>query len=88
MSGNEEVKGYYAPIHQSLTKPLLMMGVPRDLFLLNGTFAASFMMMKLYPLMLLNVGIHIVLKSLTKQDEQFFDAIKRHINDKDYYEVR
>ena len=84
----QEVKGFFAPIHQSLTQPILLMGVPRDLCILNGTILASFVMMKVYPLVILNVMLHIFFKTLTKKDEQFFEAIKRHINDKSYYEVR
>ena len=84
----EEVKGYAVPIHQSLIKPLLMCGIPRDLFLLNGTFAMSFIMMKCYTLILINVVIHMIALSFAKKDDQFFEALKRHINDKKYYEVR
>ena len=84
----EEVKGFAVPIHQSLIKPLLMCGIPRDLFLLNGTFAMSFVMMKCYPLVLINVVIHMSALSFAKKDEQFFEALKRHINDEKYYEVR
>ncbi len=84
----DEVKGFTVPIHQSLIKPLLMCGIPRDLFLLNGTFAMSFVMMKCYPLVLINVVIHMIALSFAKKDEQFFEALKRHINDEKYYEVR
>ena len=84
----ERAKGCVVPIHQSLTKPVLMCGIPRDLFLLNGTFAASFVMMKCYPLILINVFLHVVALSFAKKDEQFFEALKRHINDRKYYEVR
>ena len=84
----EEVKGFAVPIHQSLIKPLLMCGIPRDLFLLNGTFAMSFVMMKCYPLVLIKVVIHMIALSFAKKDEQFFEALKRHINDEKYYEVR
>ena len=82
------VRGYAVPIHQSLIKPLLMCGIPRDLFLLNGTFAMAFVMMKCYPLILINVVIHLIALSFAKKDAQFFEALKRHINDRKYYEVR
>lgn len=85
---NNKTRGYTITIHQSLVRPLLMCGIPRDLFLLNGTFAMSFIMMKCYPLIVLNVIIHTIALSFTKKDAQFFEALKRHINDKKYYEVR
>ena len=88
MNTAERAKGFVVPIHQSLTKPVLMCGIPRDLFLLNGTFAASFVMMKCYPLILINVFLHVAALSFAKKDEQFFEALKRHINDRKYYEVR
>ena len=49
---------------------------------------ASFVMMKCYPLILINVFLHVVALSFAKKDEQFFEALKRHINDRKYYEVR
>jgi len=30
----------------------------------------------------------VVALSFAKKDEQFFEALKRHINDRKYYEVR
>lgn len=35
------MEGFEVPIHRSLTQPILMGGVPRDIALLNGTITAA-----------------------------------------------
>lgn len=78
--------GFQVTLHRSLTEQVLMAGVPREIFLLNGTLAAAMVLaLHLYYLVVLNVLIHMVAVAATKRDAQFFSIFKRHINQKKYY---
>lgn len=81
-----DAEGFEIPLHKSLTEKILVMGAPREITLLNGTFGAAF-----------GLGLHswyvvpfcLVFQSLavwaTKQDPQFFDCFRRHIKQRKYY---
>ena len=86
MAENEIPDGFYVPIHKSLTEPMLMAGVPRDFCLVNATLGfAVGIMSAAYPVLILNFLAHIIAVAFTKKDPQFFDCLKRHINEKKYY---
>ena len=36
-----DVPGFFAPVHRSLTEPILMGGAPRTVAIANGTLAAA-----------------------------------------------
>lgn len=38
---SEAVEGFEAPLHRSLTTPILLAGAPRGIAILNGTLAAA-----------------------------------------------
>ena len=63
------VPGYTVPIHSSLTSPLLMGGVPRQLAILNATIAAAvvFGLHSLY-IIPISVLIHVAAVILAKKD--------------------
>ena len=75
------------PIHNSLTKPILMGGVPREIAILNGTFTSA-MVLGLHSLLALPLGIvfHIVGRAFAKKDNLFFHTFRRHIWQKNYYQ--
>ena len=83
-----EPLGYRVAVHNSLTSPLLLAGVPRTFAILNGTFAAAitFGLQSLYaiPICLL---AHVVAMFLTKKDPYFFKILMRHIKQKKYYRI-
>ncbi len=78
--------GYRITIHNSLTQPLLMAGVPRRFAILNGTLCAAFVL-GLQALMTLPIFIiiHVLAAYLTKKDPYFFDVLLRHLRQKDFY---
>ena len=81
-----EAEGFEIPLHKSLTEKILVMGAPRELTIIIGTFGAAF-----------GFGLHswyvvpvcLVAQSLaawaTKQDPQFFDCFRRHFKQRKYY---
>lgn len=80
--------GYQIPIHNALTTPILLAGVPRRFAILNGTFFAAFLL-GLHSLLAIPVFtiLHLVAVVLTKRDPYFFQAMMRHLKQKAYYRV-
>ena len=80
--------GFSIAIHNSLTSPILLAGVPRQLAILNGTLAAA-VVFGLHSLWILPVclGLHVGAMMLAKKDPYFFQVILRHIHKKSYYRV-
>lgn len=80
--------GYQVPIHNSLTTPILLAGVPRRFAILNGTLAAA-LVLGLHSW--LGIPICLVLQFigvfLTKRDPYFFEIIRRHVKQKNFYGV-
>jgi type IV secretory pathway TrbD component len=82
----EKLLGFEIPIHQSITSALLILGVPRNLFMLNATMAMAFIlgMSALYMIPIFGV-IHLLCMVATKQDQMFFEIFIRHRKLKPYY---
>ena len=82
----EKPLGFEIPVHQSITSVLLILGVPRNLFILNSTIAMAFVLgMTALYLIPLFVVIHLLCMIATKQDEMFFEIFLRHRKLKTYY---
>jgi type IV secretory pathway TrbD component len=80
--------GYEVAIHRSLTEPILLMGVPRPIAILNSTLLAALVVGThsgySIPVCLI---IHFIAVLGTKKDPQFFDVLKRVMSHKSYYDV-
>lgn len=82
----ERVEGYEVPIHRALTVKILIAGVPREIAILNGTFAAIFLLyLHTYYALPFNFLLHVVSIYATKKDPQWFDCFRRYVNRKNYY---
>lgn len=82
------MEGFEIPIHRSLTQPVMIAGVPREIAILNGTFTAAFVL-GLHSLIALPVGalFHGIAYRLAKHDPLFFQTFRRHIHHKRFYEA-
>ena len=80
---------YEAPLHRSLTDPILLAGAPRSVAIVNGTLAAA-----------LSIGLHLWLFGIVvwliahslavwaaKTDPQFMDVFARHLKHKSFLDV-
>lgn len=86
MAGQPE--GYNIPLHRSLTEPLLMAGVPRNFCMMNLTMGLGIsIMIKFYFFLLITFFLHVVMVFVTKKDPQYFEALRRHVNDKDFFDA-
>jgi type IV secretion system protein TrbD len=79
---------FQAPIHQSLTQPILIGGLPRDFAILCGTFTMA-MIIGMNSLIGLPFGMIIfgIGRVLTKHDPHFLQTFKRHLHEKPFYEA-
>ena len=78
---NEPVSGFYAPVHRSLSDPILLGGAPRTVAIANGTLAAAIGLgLRLWiPGIILWVIGHAAAVWAAKRDAQFVDVVRRHL---------
>lgn len=81
MDFDEPIAGFYAPLHRSLTEPILLGGAPRAVAILNGTLAAAVGLgLRLW---LVGAAIwlvcHLAAVWATKRDAAFVEVARRHL---------
>jgi type IV secretory pathway TrbD component len=77
----EPVAGFYAPVHRSLSDPILLGGAPRTVAIANGTLAAAIglgLRLWIPGLLLWAIG-HAAAVWAAKRDAQFVDVVRRHL---------
>ena len=75
------VPGFVAPVHRSLSEPILLGGAPRAIAIVNGTLAAALglgLRLWLAGLVFWMVG-HGVAVWAAKRDPLFVDVVRRHL---------
>lgn len=78
---NEQVSGFVAPVHRSLSEPILMGGAPRSVAIVNGTLAAALglgLRLWIAGLLLWFVG-HMAAVWAAKRDPDFIEVVRRHL---------
>ncbi len=83
------VEGFEIGFHSSLSEPVTIAGVPRMIAILNGTLTAVLALGLQVPAIGLPLGfaVHAACYCLNKRDPYFFDALKRHIRQKPYWDA-
>jgi type IV secretion system protein TrbD len=74
-----EILGFYAPVHRSLSEPILLGGAPRSVAIINGTLAAAIglgLQLWLVGAGLFLVG-HLLAAWAAKHDAAFVDVLRR-----------
>lgn len=73
--------GSEVPIHRSLTQPMRVAGLPRNLGLLLWTITAAFVL-GLHQIWVLPVAVvlHLAFASAAKRDPHFFDVAIRAVH--------
>lgn len=80
--------GYVVPFHRSLTQPMLWMGVPRNLLVVEFLIAVvGGVIFKTFMVVGLAAAIHILFRYLAHKDPQFHEVFLRSLRHKLYYEV-
>jgi type IV secretion system protein TrbD len=78
-----------APLHRSLTEPILLAGAPRAVAIVNGTLAAALgigLQLWLLGLLCWIVG-HTLAVWGAKADAQFMEVFARHLKHRSYLTV-
>jgi type IV secretion system protein VirB3 len=81
------VPGFEAPVHRSLTEPVLLAGAPRAIAIANGTVAAALglgLRMWLIGLVLWAMA-HSLTVFATKRDPDFAPVLIRHLRQKAWW---
>ena len=82
------IPGYRVRLHNSLTTPIMLGGVPRSFAILNWTICAALVMgMRAYYLLPLFLVFHVGATFFAKKDPYFFEVILRHLRQKRFYRV-
>ena len=83
------IEGFEIAFHGSLSEPITIGGVPRMMAVLNGTLTAVLALGLQVPLIGIPLGlaVHAGAYWLNKRDPYFFDALKRHIRQKPYWDA-
>jgi type IV secretion system protein VirB3 len=78
---SDYVAGFHAPVHRSLSDPILLGGAPRTVAIANGTLAAAIALgLRLWiPGLLLWAAGHATAVWAAKRDAQFVDVVRRHL---------
>jgi type IV secretory pathway TrbD component len=79
---------FASPVFQSLTAPLLLAGVPRNMFIFNAclTFAAVAYLHWWWYLPI-GIGIWMAVKVITKYDAHWGSILFRALAYRDFYEA-
>lgn len=78
--------GYRINLHNSLTTPVMLGGVPRGFAILNGTICAALVLgLRAIYLLPLFVVFHGIAVFFAKKDPDFFDVVLRLLKQKRFY---
>ena len=72
--------GFVVPIHRSLTEPVLVMGLPRRVAILDWTVGLAVVFgLHQFWYIPLQLGLHALFASLTRRDPLFFEVFRRAV---------
>jgi type IV secretion system protein TrbD len=77
----EQIDGFDAPVHRSLTEPILLAGAPRSVAIILGTVSAALglgLRLWIAGLVLWVVG-HMAAVWAAKRDPEFVEVVRRHV---------
>lgn len=86
---DEPIAGFFAPVHRSLSDPILLAGAPRTVAIANGTLAAAVglgLRLWLVGIVVWAIG-HAAAVWAAKRDTQFVDVVRRHLRYPTYFGV-
>lgn len=77
----EDVRGFFVPVHRALTEPILLGGAPRAIAIVNGTVAAALglgLQQWIAGLVVWAFG-HTLAVFAAKRDPDFAPVLARHL---------
>lgn len=85
--GTDHVPGFEAPLHRSLTEPILLGGAPRAIAIVNGTVAAALglgLQIWIAGIVLWVLG-HSLAVFAARRDPDFAPVLARHLRQKAWW---
>ncbi|HVY90913.1 MAG TPA: VirB3 family type IV secretion system protein [Hyphomonadaceae bacterium] len=81
--------GFEIALHSSLAEPITIAGVPRTIAILNATLTAVLALGLQLPWLGVPIGlaVHGACYWLNKRDPYFFEALKRHLRQRPYWDA-
>ncbi|MDT8760595.1 type IV secretion system protein VirB3 [Sphingomonas leidyi] len=82
----QHLDGFEAPLHRSLTEPILLGGAPRAIAIVNGTVAAALglgLQQWIAGVLVWAVG-HTIAVFAAKRDPDFAPVLARHLRQRGY----
>ncbi len=77
----DDVRGFFAPVHQALTEQILLGGAPRAVAIANGTLAGAIglgLRLWIVGILIWAVG-HLAAVWAARRDLQFVEVGRRHL---------
>ena len=79
---------YRVPVHGSLTRPLLLAGVPRSLCILNWTFCIALSLpLRTFYAIPLSLFVHVACYAAARRDPLFWDVLRRSLRYAAFYQA-
>ena len=81
ITSEEPIAGFEAPVHRSLTEPILLAGAPRAVAIINGTVSAALglgLRLWIAGLVFWAIG-HMAAVWAAKRDPFFVEVVRRHV---------
>lgn len=76
------------PLHQALIKPVVLLGAPRGLTIINIVFSlCMFMSFKAWWVIVFTVVTQSIGVCMVKNDPDFMEVLLRHLKHQDFYDV-
>jgi type IV secretion system protein VirB3 len=78
---DEDVPGFFAPVHRALTEPILLGGAPRAVAIANGTIAGAVglgLRLWIAGLVIWAIG-HFAAVWAARRDARFVEVVRRHL---------
>jgi type IV secretion system protein TrbD len=81
IASEEPTASFTAPVHRSLTEPILLAGAPRAVAIINGTLSAALglgLRLWIAGIVVWAVG-HMAAVWAAKRDPDFVEVVRRHV---------
>ncbi len=83
---NNSLPWYQLPFYTSLSEQILLMGAPKSVLILNALICILFIVdFGFFYIIPITILMHFGCIYLSKNDQQFFDALREYIHKKNYY---
>lgn len=82
----ENISWQELPFYKSLSERILLMGAPKPIIIINALVMLLFIIdFHFWEIIPVSLAFHFLCIYVSKNDEQFFEALKSYLHKKNYY---